>query len=116
VRFYPAPVLTAADVADVLATMVPRVTRLLERRGLGEGDEGTSAADEWAEDAPRRRRSARWSFEQPPGTPHALLVRGNPCESARPPRDHRATTSVANVVLQMSVRGSVRRSPVRGSP
>jgi hypothetical protein len=45
-------VLTAADVADVLATIVPRVRRLLERRGLGDGDEGASAADEWAEDAP----------------------------------------------------------------
>jgi len=52
VRFYPAPLLTAADVADVLATIVPRVRRLLERRGLGDGEEGASAADEWAEDAP----------------------------------------------------------------
>jgi hypothetical protein len=51
-RFCPAPLLTAADVADVLATIVPRVRRLLERRGLGDGDEGVSAADEWAEDAP----------------------------------------------------------------
>jgi len=33
VRFCPAPLLTAADVADVLATIVPRVRRLLERRG-----------------------------------------------------------------------------------
>jgi hypothetical protein len=42
-------VLTAADVADVadvLATIVPRVRRLLERRGLGDGDEGASAVDE----------------------------------------------------------------------
>ncbi len=52
VRFCPAPLLTAADVADVLATIVPRVRCLLERRGLGDGDEGASAADEWAEDAP----------------------------------------------------------------
>jgi hypothetical protein len=52
VRFCPAPVLTAADVADVLATIVPRVRRLLERRGLGDGEEGASAADQWAEDAP----------------------------------------------------------------
>ena len=40
VRFCPAPMLTAADVADVLATIVPRVRRLLERRGLGDGEEG----------------------------------------------------------------------------
>jgi len=52
VRFCPAPLLTAADVADVLATIVPRVRRLLERRGLGDGDEGVSAADQWAADAP----------------------------------------------------------------
>ena len=52
VRFCPAPLLTAADVADVLATIVPRVRRLLERRGLGDGEEGASPTDEWAEDAP----------------------------------------------------------------
>ena len=52
VRFCPAPWLTAADVADVLATIVPRVRALLERRGVGDGEEGASAADEWAEDAP----------------------------------------------------------------
>jgi hypothetical protein len=52
VRFCPAPLLTAADVADVLATIVPRVRHLLERRGLGDGEEGANAVDEWAEDAP----------------------------------------------------------------
>ena len=36
----------------MLATIVPRVTHLLERRGLGDGEEGANAADEWAEDAP----------------------------------------------------------------
>ena len=36
VRFCPAPLLTAADVADVLATIVPRVRRLLERLGLAD--------------------------------------------------------------------------------
>jgi hypothetical protein len=52
VRFCPGPLLTAADVADVLATIVPRVRRLLERLGLGDGEDGASATDEWAEDAP----------------------------------------------------------------
>ncbi len=52
VRFCPTPWLTAADVADVLATIVPRVRALLERRGVGDGEEGAIAADEWAEDAP----------------------------------------------------------------
>jgi hypothetical protein len=51
-RFCPAPWLTTADVADVLATIVPRVRRLLERRGVGDGEDGASASDEWAEDAP----------------------------------------------------------------
>ena len=44
VRFCPAPRLTAADVADVLATIVPRVRGLLERRGVGDGEDGASAA------------------------------------------------------------------------
>jgi hypothetical protein len=39
-------------VAEVLATIVPRVRRLLERRGMGEGDEGAGVPDGWAEDAP----------------------------------------------------------------
>ena len=52
VRFHPTPALTAADVADVLATVEPRVRRLLERRGLGDSDEGGGAPDGWAEDAP----------------------------------------------------------------
>ena len=46
------PDLTTPDVADVQATVVPRVGRLLERRGFGDGDEGGGAPDAWAEDAP----------------------------------------------------------------
>ena len=52
VRFCPLPPLTTADVADVLATVVPRVRRLLERRGLGDAEQDPCAPDEWAEDAP----------------------------------------------------------------
>ena len=52
VRFHPASPVTAADVADVPATVEPRVRRLLERRGLGDNDEGGGAPDAWAEDAP----------------------------------------------------------------
>ena len=52
VRFCPAPPLTDLDVAEVLATIVPRVRRLLERRGMGEGDEGAGAPDGGAEDMP----------------------------------------------------------------
>lgn len=39
-NFQPAPRLTALDVAEVLATVEPRIKRLLDRRGLGEGDDG----------------------------------------------------------------------------
>ena len=47
-RFHPLPTLTTADVADVLATIVPRVADWLARHGYGEED----AADEGMEAAP----------------------------------------------------------------
>jgi hypothetical protein len=43
---------TVSDVADVLAMIEPRMRRLIDRPGLGKGDKGASAPDEWAEDAP----------------------------------------------------------------
>jgi hypothetical protein len=52
VRFWPAPVLHDLDVAEVLATIVPRVRRLLERRGMGKADEDAGAPDGGAEDMP----------------------------------------------------------------
>jgi len=52
VGFHPAHRLTALDVAEVLATVEPRVTRLLARRGFGEGDHEGSAPDAWSDDAP----------------------------------------------------------------
>jgi hypothetical protein len=52
VRFWPAPVLHDLDVAEVLATIVPRVRRLLERRGMGAGDEDAGAPDGGAEEMP----------------------------------------------------------------
>jgi len=52
VAFWPAPPLTDLDVAEVLATVVPRVGRLLARHGLGDGDDGVSAPDGRAEEAP----------------------------------------------------------------
>ena len=48
-RFHPAPPLTTADVADVLATVEPRVRRRLDRRGVGDRDESGGAADAWAD-------------------------------------------------------------------
>lgn len=50
--FHPAPRLTAMDVAEVLATVEPRITRLLERRGLGDRDDGAGDTDAWADEAP----------------------------------------------------------------
>jgi len=50
--FHPAPRLTALDVAEVLATVEPRITRLLERRGLGDRDESAGETDAWAVEAP----------------------------------------------------------------
>jgi hypothetical protein len=44
--------LTALDAAEVLATVEPRIKRLLERRGLEDGDDSAGEADAWAEEAP----------------------------------------------------------------
>ena len=51
-NFHPAPRLTALDVAEVLATVEPRIKRLLDRRGLGDGDDDGPALDTWADEAP----------------------------------------------------------------
>ena len=49
--FHASPGLEAADVADVLAAITPGVTRLLERRGVGDGDDA-DRADDCAEATP----------------------------------------------------------------
>ena len=51
-RFWPLPALTDADVGDVLATVVPRLRRLLARRGLTDDEGGGGAVDPWREEAP----------------------------------------------------------------
>jgi len=50
VVFHPAPPLTDLDVAEVLATLEPRIAHLLDRRGFGEHDD--AAEDRLAEEAP----------------------------------------------------------------
>ena len=50
--FHNAARLTALDVAEVLATVEPGIKRLLDRRGLGEGDDNGSASDAWADETP----------------------------------------------------------------
>jgi hypothetical protein len=50
--FHPTRRLTTLDVAEVLATVEPSIKRLLDRRGLGEGDGDDSAADAWTDEAP----------------------------------------------------------------
>jgi hypothetical protein len=52
VGFQPGPRLTALDVAEVLATVEPGIRRLLDRHGLGEGDDPGAGSDAWADDAP----------------------------------------------------------------
>jgi hypothetical protein len=42
----------ALDVAEVLATVEPRIKRLLDRRGLGDGDDDVAAPDTWTDEAP----------------------------------------------------------------
>ena len=49
--FHPVPRLTDLDVAEVLATLEPRIRRLLDRRGLGGGEE-TGEPDACAAEAP----------------------------------------------------------------
>jgi hypothetical protein len=44
-NFHPTRRLTALDVAEVLATVEPRIKGLLDRRGLGDGDDDGSAFD-----------------------------------------------------------------------
>jgi hypothetical protein len=51
-NFHPTRRLTALDMAEVLATVEPRIKRLLERLGLGDGDDDGPAADAWADEAP----------------------------------------------------------------
>jgi hypothetical protein len=51
-NFHPTRRLTALDVAEVLATVEPRIKRLLDRRGLGDGDDEGPAPDAWADEAP----------------------------------------------------------------
>ncbi len=52
VHFHPPSHLTDLDVAEVLATVEPRIGRLLARHGLGDRDADGGAPDAWAEEAP----------------------------------------------------------------
>ena len=50
--FHPTPSLTALDVAEVRATVEPRIARLLNRRGIGDRDDSADEMDTWTEEAP----------------------------------------------------------------
>ena len=50
--FHPTPSLSALDVAEVLATVEPRIVRLLNRRGIGDRDDSAGETDTWTEEAP----------------------------------------------------------------
>ena len=51
-NFHPTRRLTSLDVEEVLATVEPRIKRLLDRHGLRDGDNDGFASDAWADDAP----------------------------------------------------------------
>ena len=50
--FHPTRRLEALDVDEVLATVEPRIKRLLARRGLGDGDDEGDVPDVWADETP----------------------------------------------------------------
>ncbi len=50
--FHPTPHLTTLDVAEVLATVEPLITRRLQRRGLGPGAGEADAPDPWIDETP----------------------------------------------------------------
>jgi len=52
VRFHPVRRLTRDDVAEVVALVARRVTRLVERRGLAGRAEDGEASDPWSDEAP----------------------------------------------------------------
>ena len=52
VLFHPMPSLSALDVAEVLATVEPRIARLLDRRGIGDRDDSAGESDGWTDEAP----------------------------------------------------------------
>ena len=52
VRRRTAPIVLDHGIEEVLATVEPRIKRLLDRRGLGDGDDDGSASDAWADEAP----------------------------------------------------------------
>jgi hypothetical protein len=51
-HFHPTRRLASLDIDEVLATVEPRIKRLVNRRGLGDGDDDGSAPDAWADEAP----------------------------------------------------------------
>jgi hypothetical protein len=52
VVFHPVRCISTLDVAEVLAAVEPGITRLVERRGLGQSEAEGGGSDAWAEDAP----------------------------------------------------------------
>jgi hypothetical protein len=85
--FHPVPRLTALDVAEVLATVEPRIRRLLERRGLGDRDDEGGASNAWAEEAPVLAGLAAASVQGTVGSAlRARSARAAPDRTRRPRR------------------------------
>ena len=84
--FHPLPALDALDVAEVLATIVAGVRRLLVRRGLADDDEHAGSADAWVETEPTLAGIAAASVEGRvalgPRAGRRIRRRGDPPEEA----------------------------------
>ena len=74
---------------EVLATVEPRIKRLLDRRGLGDGDDDGSASDAWADEAPvlagLAAASVQGTVALGPQRGARLRRLGDPPEEGEPP-------------------------------
>jgi hypothetical protein len=95
IAFWSAPPLTALDVAEVLATIVPRVRRRLERRGTTPTDEEADTPDLWAEAAPGLAGLAAASVQGRVALGPRAGGRPRRCGTLRVP-DERPTTGPAH--------------------
>ena len=84
--FHPLPDLDAMDVAEVLATIVAGVRRLLARRGLADDDEHGGSAEAWLDTEPALAGMAAASVEGRvalgPREGRRIRRRGDPSEEA----------------------------------
>ena len=110
-RFHPLPELDAMDVAEVLATIVAGVRRLLVRRGLADDDEHGGAADAWVEAEPALAGMAAASVE---GRVAFGRARGDPSGGAAT-RQRRPSQRAPGPVMRDST-ASISTPPSASAP